>query len=118
MDKISERVNNRLKEMGKSRKELSEFLGVSDYGLAKMLTRETFKSETMDRMVKFLNVDFSFFGVNKAEGISSVSANKQVELVSDLKTKIEYLERVIATKDEVIRSKDELIATLREKLKP
>lgn len=67
----------------------------------------------MIKMVKFLNVDLSFFGMNNTKGAGD---NTISETAVALESKVEYLERVIATKDEVIRANDEIIATLREKL--
>lgn len=121
MENLTSKVSEKLKSVGKSKSELAAHLNVSEYGLTKMLKRGTLKSDTMAKMVKFLNVDLSFFGMNNTGGKGdSISMSDE----SSLETKVEYLERVIATKDEVIRAKDEVIkakdaeiATLKLKIK-
>lgn len=113
MENFSNKIRKRLSEVGKSQRELAAYLGVSDYGLSKMISRGTFKSDNMLRIAKFLEVDINFFGLNYKEKSENVGLNEAKESSTD----VEYLKQVIATKDEVIRAKDEIIATLREKLK-
>lgn len=114
MENLTSKVLDQLKSVGKNKSDLAAHLEVSEYGLAKMLKRGTLKSDIMMKMVKFLNVDLSFFGMNNTGGKGDSMASNDD---SSLETKVEYLERVIATKDEVIRAKDEIIATLREKIR-
>lgn len=118
MKNLEGKVKERLDSVGKTQTELARELGMSYYGLSKMLKRGTFKTDYVTRMAKFLNVDINFFGLNSKEG----SDNNTVQsgdggITEDYETKVEYLKQVIATKDEVIKAKDELIDTLKEKLK-
>lgn len=68
MENLTSKVSDQLKSVGKTKADLAAFLDVSEYGLTKMLKRGTLKSDTMIKMVKFLNVDLSFFGMNNSGG--------------------------------------------------
>lgn len=113
MASLREKIAGRLSEKHETLKSMAANVGVSEYGLQKMIDRGTFKSDTMIRIAKFLDVDMTFFGDLKKQDTDNV---KQVKDREDFAKEIDALRQVIATKDEVIRAKDELIATLREKL--
>lgn len=110
--KFKEDFYEKMSDAGYSLTSLAKEIGVSRFGLEKMIDRGTFKTPYMLKIAKLLNVDLNFFG-NKADGASKLSVSKEPS--EEYVTKIAYLERLVATKDEVIRAKDEIIATLKEK---
>jgi len=114
MKNLEEKVNERLRELGKTKTDLAKDVGVSWNGLAKMISRGTFKTQHMLRISKFLDVDLNFFGLNNKTDSENVMANSDPD---DLVTKVQMYQQIIATKDEVIRAKDEIITALKEQLK-
>lgn len=115
MEKISDKVKARLKELGKTQSDLAEHLDVSWNGLAKMLNRGTFKSDYMMRISKFLEVDINFFGLNSKQDSDNNLMHPPNE--TEDSTKVAMLKEIIRTKDDVIESQKELIATLKSKIK-
>lgn len=114
MENLADRIKKQLRLTGKSQKELAEFIGVSEYGLIKMMQRGTLKSEYMSRMMKFLNVDLNFFGFESKKGSDNMKSSPKVEPEST--KNVDDLERIIESQKQTIESQRELIATLKEKL--
>lgn len=114
MENLEERVEQRLREIEKTREELVKYVGVSAYGLTKMLRRGTFKTTYMTKIAQFLNVTMSFFGSEYNSGSKNTDAGKPLP-EAPTSTEVEHLKEMLKLKDELLKAKEELIATLKEK---
>lgn len=111
---FKKKVQARLKQVGKTQKQLATVLDLSDSAMSHLLSRGTNDPDIMKIIAQFLNFDMSFLNTN-SQIKTSDSSFQQVD--KETTEKIEHLKELIKAKDETIKAKDETIEVLRQQVK-
>lgn len=120
----------RIMEVGKSQKDIADYLGVTAQSLSSVLSAKDVRSGTIEKIAQVLNVPISFLYGEKDKDQSAVASGHGIAVAGNnnvagsnvtmcdnavLQERIKFLEQQVKDKESIIDEKERLIKVLLEK---
>ncbi len=118
----------RIMEVGKSQKDIDDYLGVTAQSLSSVLSAKDVRSGTIEKIAQVLNVPISFLygekdkdqsavatGNGNVAGNNNVVGNVTIGDAAILQERVKLLEQLLAERDRIIEEKERTIKILMQR---